>query len=206
MKPLGNTGLVGRFRPLHNGGALLLEHICEKSESVIIGIGSTNKYNVRNPFTADETKDMVKLFLGSTFNNYSIINVPDFPNDPSKGECEDWIKYVVDHYGKLDNFVTGNPYVKRLLQDHYNIVHPSEIIPEKEYVDICATQVRLAMAKGEGYMHHVPKTVMMYLEENKIVERFRDEFGLETLALDEKPDENIKEERRRIIGGENEQR
>ena len=44
---LGTIGLIGRFKPLHLGASVLLESACEKAEKVIIGIGSSNKYNIR---------------------------------------------------------------------------------------------------------------------------------------------------------------
>ena len=74
---LGRVGLVGRFKPLNNGGYALLEAICEKSDRVIIGVGSSNRYNVINPFTANETEDMIRVALHPQFSNFDIIYIPD---------------------------------------------------------------------------------------------------------------------------------
>ena len=62
-KQLGRVGLVGRFKPLHIGGFNLLDEACKKSDYVIIGIGSVNKYNSRNPFTPVETRQMIQRAL-----------------------------------------------------------------------------------------------------------------------------------------------
>lgn len=59
MKTLGAVGFIGRFKPLHNGAALALETLCEQADKVKIGIGSVNKYNLRNPFTAEESQEMI---------------------------------------------------------------------------------------------------------------------------------------------------
>jgi hypothetical protein len=40
------------------------------------------------------------------------------------------------------------------------------------------------MARGEGWREMVPPDVATYLEEEGIVQRFRREWGLATLALD----------------------
>ena len=78
MTKLGKTGLIARFKPLHNGAALMLEQVCMQADHVIIGIGSCNKYNARNPFTADESRAMVDLYLRQRFSNYEFINVLDY--------------------------------------------------------------------------------------------------------------------------------
>lgn len=89
---LGRVGVIGRFKPLHNGAAVLLESLCEKSDHVLIGIGSSNKYNIRNPFTSDETKDMIELFLKEKFTNYEIIKIPDFAHIPGCENGQQWRK------------------------------------------------------------------------------------------------------------------
>lgn len=55
-KKFRKLGAIGRFKPLHLGAAAMLEALCENAEEVVIGIGSSNKYNLRNPFTAEESR------------------------------------------------------------------------------------------------------------------------------------------------------
>jgi nicotinamide mononucleotide adenylyltransferase len=42
----------------------------------VIGIGSSNRYDVRNPFTPEESADMIRRVLGDR-GRYSLIPVPD---------------------------------------------------------------------------------------------------------------------------------
>jgi nicotinamide-nucleotide adenylyltransferase len=44
--------------------------------------------------------------------------------------------------------------------------------------------VRRAMARGEDWRTLVPTAVARWLDERRLVERFRREFGLATLALE----------------------
>ena len=194
--PLGRVGFVGRFKPLHNGGYSLLESACKNSDHVLIGIGSCNKYNLRNPFTAEESEEMIRRTLSPVYSNFEISYVPDFAQVPEFSDGKEWKKYIVDKFGKLDYFISGNDFVRELLADSYPLLQPYEIIPEERKVRLKSTEVRIEMARFGDWESLVPKPVEEYLKQNGIVERFRSEFGIKTLAGIF--DENILKEDARI--------
>jgi len=179
---LGTVGVIGRFKPLHNGGAVMLETLCQNADCVKIGIGSSNRYNARNPFTAQESKEMIDRFLSKKYSNYEFIFVQDFGHIPEYSNGQKWKQCIVEQYGKLDCFVTGNEYVASLLESDYKIIHPSNLIPKDEQIMLRATEVRIEMSRFGEWKKLVPNEVSDYLEEKGLVERFRKEFGLETLA------------------------
>lgn len=179
---LGRVGVIGRFKPLHNGGALMLDALCENADHVLIGLGSSNKYNVRNPFTVEESAGMVEAYLSPRFSNYQLIHVPDFGHLNEYSDGKKWKEYVTEHFGILDHFVSGNEYVSDLLKDTYVVVHPAVLILPERHVRIRATEVRLKMARYENWPSLVPDAVAAYLGSNGLVERFRKEFGLRTIA------------------------
>ena len=111
MKTLGRVGFIGRFKPLHNGAVAALDELCGRADVVKIGIGSSNKYNARNPFSSTETKEMINAVLHPGYTNYELIDIPDFAHIPQYKDGGKWKKYVLDHFGSLDYFVTANPYV-----------------------------------------------------------------------------------------------
>jgi nicotinamide mononucleotide adenylyltransferase len=125
---------------------------------------------------------MIDAYLKPNFNNYEFIQVPDFAHIPKYQDGQKWRQYVVDTYGKLDCFVSGNPYVTELMKNDYPIIHPAKLIAQEKWIPLRATMVRMAMAAGEDYRQLVPKEVADYLEKNGLVERFRKEFGLKTIA------------------------
>jgi nicotinamide-nucleotide adenylyltransferase len=181
--PTTNTvGTIGRFRPLHNGSARMLERLCSMYDLVIIGIGSANKYNARNPFTPEETKDMIYAFLSPRFTNYNIIYIPDFGHIPEYSDGHMWHDYIIKNFGNLDAFFTGNEYVRELLSANYTVIHPSTLLHVNEAIYLKGSMVRMAMAAGRDYSSMLPDCVSKYLDDNKLIERFRREFGLETLA------------------------
>lgn len=185
MNTLGKAGVIGRWKPLHNGAAVMLETLCEMADSVIIGIGSSNKYNCRNPFTAKESKGMIDALLSPKYSNYKVIAVPDFAHIPKYRDGQQWRKYVINKYdknGKLDCFVSGNDYVCQLLKKDYPIIHPASLIPPEKQVMLRATEVRVEMAKGnELWKKMVPKQVADYIVRNGLDSKLRKEFGLEIL-------------------------
>lgn len=173
-KDLGIAGTIARFKPVHKNHASMLISICERAEHLYIGLGSVNCYDVKNPFTAKESAEMIKRVL-KDFSNYSFIEVPDFWDGPK------WRNHMLQSFGKLNHFVVANEYVVDLLQNDYSIIHPSLLVSKEKVLNVNATMVRVAMAKGEHWEHLVPKEVADYITQNQLDKRFRKEFGKETL-------------------------
>jgi len=193
-------GLIGRFKPLHLGCAALLEEACKESQEVIIGIGSANKYNLRNPFTAQESEEMIRSCI--KFPNYQILYIPDFGDIPGYENGQEWSVHVKSWFGELDAFVSGNLYVTELLKPNYRIIHPNVLIPKEKQIELHATKVRIEMARGDGWREFVPFEVSEYLDSNGLVERFRREYGSQTLQKTEyKSRLSASEEKERILGG-----
>jgi len=172
-----HIGMIARWRPVHLGHAVILKALCNSGGQVSIGIGSSNRYNVRNPFTLAETQAMLKLVLAD-FENYQLIAVPDLDDGPR------WRVIVKEMFGALDLFVTENPYVTNLLKDDYRLARPIELIPLEEQIPVDGSGVRRAMARGDAWESLVPSVVAEYIKSNRLDVRFREEFGLETLAME----------------------
>jgi nicotinamide-nucleotide adenylyltransferase len=170
-------GMVARWRPVHLGHAPVLRGLCDNAAQALIGIGSSNRYDLRNPFTLEETIDMIHLVLTGR-QNYRLIPVPDLDDGPR------WRLMVLDLFGDLDRFVTANPYVASLLAGDYAVVRPVEFVAAGDRIAVDGTMVRREMARGDGWRALVPPQVAKYIVARGLDERFRREFGLQTLALD----------------------
>jgi nicotinamide-nucleotide adenylyltransferase len=170
-------GMIARWRPVHRGHLPVLRALCERASHALIGIGSSNRYDLRNPFTLDETSAMIELVL-SDYANYTLIPVPDLDDGPR------WRTLVIDLFGPLDLFVTDNPYVTSLMVNDYRVIRPVELVPEDKKILLDGAMVRRAMARGDGWQDLVPTEIAAYIAANRLDDRFRREFGLKTLALD----------------------
>jgi nicotinamide-nucleotide adenylyltransferase len=177
MERFERIGMVARWRPVHLGHEPVLRALCNCATHALIGIGSSNRYDARNPFTLEETGDMIRLVLASR-ENYTLIPVPDLDDGPR------WRLMIVDLFGPLARFVTANPYVASLLAADYRLVKPVELVPPEERIAINGTMVRREIARGDGWRDLVPPQVAEYITSRGLDERFRREFGLQTLALD----------------------
>jgi nicotinamide-nucleotide adenylyltransferase len=168
--------MVARWKPVHIGHAAVLEALVARGDSVTIGIGSSNRYDVSNPFSAAETADMIRAVLGD-HRDYTLVDVPDLGHGPR------WRAMVVEMLGPLDLFFTANAYVRSLLRADYPVAHPAWIVAPERRTAVDGTSVRLAMARGDDWRPLVPPAVARLLAERGLADRFRRDFGLETLAF-----------------------
>ena len=174
---LKRVGMIARWRPVHRGHASVLCALCDRADEALIGIGSANRYNARNPFTLDETRQMIQLVLADR-ENYQLIPVPDLDDGPR------WREMVIALFGHLDLFVTDNPYVENLLAKDYRLIKPVDLIPADERVAIDGMMVRREMARGNDWRELVPDPIAEFITAQGLDTRFRREFGLETLAME----------------------
>jgi nicotinamide-nucleotide adenylyltransferase len=177
MLEIGRVGMIARWRPVHLGHAAVLRALSESAREAVVGIGSSNRYDIRSPFTAEETADMIRLVLERR-TNVRLVLVPDLDNGPR------WRDMVVEMLGPLDLFVTDNPYVGSLLEGRYSIARPLSLVPEHERFPVDGTLVRREMARGDAWKDLVPPQVAAYIAARRLDARFRREFGLATLALE----------------------
>jgi nicotinamide-nucleotide adenylyltransferase len=169
-------GMVARWRPVHLGQAAVLHAMGRAADQCLIGVGSANRYDLRNPFTLAETQAMLNLVI-EDHSKFTIIPVPDLDDGPR------WRQMVRELFGDLDLFLTDNPYVWSLMTDIYPLARPVTLVPPAQQVEISGMMVRSAMAAGDDWQELVPEKVAAYLRSNRLDERFRNEFGLQTLAL-----------------------
>ena len=185
LKIFNRVGIIGRFKPINKRGILILETLGTISREVIVGIGSANKYNVRNPWTAEEVINMLDLNLEfNTSNGESPFYFGKI--DDTNGDNKKWIENVRKVFGTLDAFISGNPYVTKLLDPYYKIIHPSKVIGE--LLDLAfddhSTDIRRLMAQDDAaWQDYTTDSIAVYLYSRGLVERFQKEFGPATLAL-----------------------
>lgn len=170
--------MIARWKPVHRGHAVVLDGLVRAGRHVVVGIGSSNVYDARNPFTADETRAMLRLVIGDA-PHVEIREVPDLGHGPR------WRAMVVEMLGPLDVFVTANAYVKSLLELDYRVVHPVRLVAPAARVAIDGTMVRRAMLDGTDWRSLVPPPVADYLDAQGLVARFVRELADGTLSARE---------------------
>ena len=172
-----HAAIIGRWRPVHLGHQAALHALCEQFDHVSIGIGSSNIYDYRNPFTLEEVIEMLQLTLIG-YSNYQLFPIPDTPDE------DEWRRSAREALGEPDLLVTANPYVRAILKGVWPIAHPVDFIPAERKVPVSGSLLRRQLAAGQDWQHLVPPAIARYLNKNHLDRRFRAEFGLQTLALD----------------------
>lgn len=169
--------MIARFEPVHLGHAALLEALCARSDRLLIGVGSSNRRDARNPFTYEETRAQVDALLAGRFaGRYRVLPVPDLGHGPR------WARMVRRLLGPLDLFCTANGWVRDLLATTYLVVHPLQVVSPARRVRVDGAMVRRAMARGDDWRRLVPPSTADTLDRRGLPERFRRERGPETLA------------------------
>jgi bifunctional NMN adenylyltransferase/nudix hydrolase len=66
---------IGRFQPFHNGHKAVIDRALELADNVLVLVGSANRSrNMRNPFTAQERKLMIRYSYTPEYENDSVLN------------------------------------------------------------------------------------------------------------------------------------
>lgn len=79
---------IGRFQPFHNGHRAIVDAALKQAKEVIIVVGSSfASRNIRNPFTFEERRQMIKSVFPD--NNVKVVPVSDYPYDDNK-----WVRAV----------------------------------------------------------------------------------------------------------------
>ncbi len=173
---VGRLGLVARFKPVHLGHLAVLEGALERAATVVIGLGSANRHDLDNPWSAEESAAMIRTALGPAASRVTLVELEDLGDGPR------WASLAVDRLGPLDLFVTANAYVAQLLERRYRVAPMVSLVAPERRVRVDGRQVRAAMARGDEWRALVPPAVAELLVREGLVDRFRREFGLATLA------------------------
>lgn len=192
---------IMRANPPHSNHTAMLKDLCKKSVHLNIDIGSSNKFDHKNPFKAEERKDMLDLALKDSYDNYKLLFLPDFSDD------EKWFNFLCKLNGPFSEIVSNNDYDLKIYKQHqsdknefafgkpdrkYDILQPIDVTNEEDmqYVDgvwhdgmfiaarkplyVSGTFVRAAMVNDWDWQNYVDGPVADYIRKNKLVDRIKE--------------------------------
>jgi len=142
--------LIGRFQPFHKGHLEAVKIGLSKVDNLWIGIGSSNKSNEkRNPFTADERKEMILSSLDSqTLERVKIFFVPD------TGDHEKWTYHVDSIVPPYDLVFSNDDFTLTLYKKRGKSVFE---IPLLKRDIISGTNIREMIVSGKDWQDLVPE-------------------------------------------------
>ena len=145
-----NGLLIGRFQPFHKGHLAAVSFGLTKVENLWIGIGSSNQsHEKKNPFTADERKEMIMSSLDSeSLNRVKVFYVPDI------GDHEKWTHHVESIVPKYDVVFSNDDFTITLYKKRgVDIIE----VPLLQRDIISGTMIRELIAKDQDWSGLVPE-------------------------------------------------
>jgi len=197
-KAFGEVVTIMRANPPHINHTNMLRALCDKSVFVKVNLGSSNKFNERNPFKIEEREAMIELALKGHCKNYEIKPLPDF------GEDEDWFNHLWKINTPFSEIISNNSYDLRVYREHqfegnvksretirYEVLRPEEAVSKEGmlYVDkvridgeyiktrkpmyVSGTFVRAAMVNDWNWEDFLDKKIAEYIKKNDLTERLK---------------------------------
>src|SRR5574340_1147004 len=145
-----NGLLIGRFQPFHKGHLSAVNFGLSKIENLWIGIGSSNKsHEKKNPFTADERKEMIISSLDSeSLKKIKVFYVPDI------GDHEKWTYHVDSIVPKYDVVFSNDDFTISLYKKRgINVIE----VPLLQRDMISCTRIRELILQGKDWSDLVPE-------------------------------------------------
>lgn len=142
--------LIGRFQPFHLGHLDAVKFALSSVDELLIGIGSSNKFNEkRNPFTADERKEMIKSSLDeSTLGKIRIYYISDVDNH------EKWTYHVDEIVPKYDMVFSNDEFTHTLFGKRGIKVIS---VPLKQREVLSGTDIRVKIRDNQDWSGLVPE-------------------------------------------------
>lgn len=144
-----NGLLIGRFQPFHLGHLAAVRFALTKVDTLSIGIGSSNKFNEkRNPFTAEERKEMIISSLDDKIlEKIKIYYIPDV-DDHDK-----WTYHVDSIIPNYDVVFSNDDFTHRLFKKRgVSVVS----VPLEKREMLSGTEIRQKIASDQNWIDYVP--------------------------------------------------
>ncbi len=158
---------IGRFQPFHNGHLYAIRRILEENDEIIIGIGSAqDSYSIKNPLTAGERIEMIRIIMKSmgALDKSIIVPIPDI------FENMVWPARVIELVPKFEKVYSGNELVLMLFEQFGIKTIRIKHVSREEYQ---GSVIRKKIIKGEDWRNLVPNEVYLYLNKIGFEERIK---------------------------------
>ena len=141
--------LIGRFQPFHLGHLEAIKFALSNVEHLHVGIGSSNKsHEERNPFTADERKEMILSSIDDTIaKRISIHFIPDV-DDHSK-----WTHLVDEIIPEYDVVFSNDDFTHELYGKRGKSIISVDL---KSRSNLSGTNIRNLILTDQDWKEFVP--------------------------------------------------
>lgn len=153
--------LIGRFQPLHFGHIHLIRESLKQIQTIIIGVGSAQDYQVHeeeNPYSYAQREKMLREMIRHKQLSEridTIIPLIDNPDDDA------WRTAVLKMTGPIDVVVSNNDWVKGIFE-RVNIPTLSVPLYRRDLYE--GTKIREILKNSNDYKEYLPSYVWKIIE------------------------------------------
>ncbi|MEK7597744.1 MAG: pantetheine-phosphate adenylyltransferase [Patescibacteria group bacterium] len=151
--------IVGRFQPFHKGHLFLIKKALEKTDKIIIGIGSANIIDENNPIDFETRKKIIKaVAYKEKFESKIIKIVPldDFFDDKK------WLTNLKKQVGKFDLALGNNDWTNSILKKSgykvFEVSYYKRLLYE-------GWRIRKLIKEGRKWQDRVPKYLISNIKD-----------------------------------------
>lgn len=106
--------VLGRFQPFHRGHRYLIEKALEQCESVMIGVGSANVSDEKNPFSFEERKKHINRVLKKQLYFAQIVSIVPIDDNP---DDDVWLKELLKKTGNIEVVFGNNEWPNKIFEE-----------------------------------------------------------------------------------------
>ncbi len=150
-----NGFFIGRFQPFHLGHLYALDFALSKVNNLWIGIGSSNKLDEKNPFSATERKTMILSSIDiSLLRRIKIYFIPDF-DDHKK-----WVNAINSLVPKYEVVFSNDVLTTNIYSQTIKVI-PIQL---KKRDMLSGTNIRNKIVSGKNWKGLVPEGTKQVLQ------------------------------------------
>ena len=162
-----NGFLIGRFQHFHLGHLEAVSFALSKVNQLYIGIGSSNKSNQpRNPFTAEERRDMINSSIDKeTLKKILIFDIPDVDDH------SEWTQSINEIIPDYDVVFSNDDFTHSLYQKTDKKII-SVVLKSRE--NLSGTNIRKMILNDQNWLDLVPDGTRNVLLKIDVKNRLKD--------------------------------
>lgn len=107
--------VIGRFQPFHKGHVFLFKKAFETCDKLIIGIGSSNKDNNDNPWSAYAREKILEKFIEENGYQDRIVKILKLYDNP---DDDVWFQNLYKKTGPFDVTIGNNDWNNGIIERH----------------------------------------------------------------------------------------
>lgn len=145
--------VIGRFQPFHLGHKFLIEEALKIADKIIIGIGSANKNDEKNPWHWKDRKKFIQEFVNKENLREKVVKIIQLHDNP---DDDVWFGNLIKKTGKFDVTIGNNPWNNGIIERHGI---PAVTVGFKNRHTWEGIQIRRLMKEKKKWQDRVPEYI-----------------------------------------------